>query len=339
MSLLKHPQVRYRCIDNCLRNPGKSYTIDNLLEECNKAIANFDGSKGVEKRTIYKDINYLDSIIDSKICEIKRIRDGHQIYFRYSDLSYSINNQPVNEMEAIQLKEALFTLSRFKGMPQFEWIEEISVRLDSGLGLSNTGSTVIESQQNEFLKGRDFIGPIYNAIIYEKSLNITYKSFTQAKSETFILHPYYLKEFNNRWFIFGKKDGTNFASSHYALDRIVEAVEAKKKYIKNKEIDFTEYFNDIVGVTIKETNPIETIVLKVKNERLPYIQTKPLHGSQSNMIDFGKTHSIITLKKIRRNPELESLILSYGDDIEIIEPKIFRNDMKKRVKAMFDKYN
>ena len=77
----------------------------------------------------------------------------------------------------------------------------------------------------------------------------------------------------------------------------------------------------------------------MKNERLPYIQTKPLHGSQSKMIDFGKTHSIITLKKIRRNSELESLILSYGDDIEVVEPKIFRNEMKKRVKAMFDKYN
>lgn len=335
MALIKHPFVRYRKLDSCLRNPGRNYTIEDLVNECNKVLKEY--GKKVEKRQVYKDLNFMDTDLGAPII---KLRDGHKIIYRYEDMSFSINNQPINEMEANQLKEALFTLSRFKGMPQFEWVDELAVKLDSGLGLSSNDSAVIEFQQNEFLKGLEHITPIYNAIINKnKALSITYQSFTQSHSETFIFHPHYLKQFNNRWFVFGKKDGTTFSSSHYALDRIIEIKDAKKKFEKNQGINYKDHFDEIVGVTFIERNTAESVVLKVKNERLPYILTKPLHGSQSSKVEEGKTHSIVILKKIRRNPELESLIFSYADDIEVLEPKTFRSEIKKRIKAMNEQYN
>jgi predicted DNA-binding transcriptional regulator YafY len=336
MSLFKHPTVRYRAIDSCLRNPGRSYTIDDLVEACNIAMEKYNGESGVQKRSIYKDLNYMEEVLDAPII---KIRDGHKIIFRYEDMSFSINNQPINEMEANQLKEALYTLSRFKGMPQFEWVEELAVKLDSGLGLSTADSAVIEFQQNEFLKGLEHITPLYNAIINKtNALTLTYQTFNQKKPETFIFHPHYLKQYNNRWFVFGKKDSTNFQSSHYALDRIVDIKNAKKKYEPNKEINYKEHFDEIVGVTFIRNNPTESVVLRVKNERLPYILTKPIHGSQSSKIEEGKTHSIITLKKIRQNQELKSLLLSYGEDIEVIEPKSLRAEIKEKVNAMYKIY-
>ena len=100
---------------------------------------------------------------------------------------------------------------------------------------------------------------------------------------------------------------------------------------------------EYIGVTALNIPINNTVlknkVLKVKNERLPYILTKPLHGSQSSKVEEGKTHSIVILKKIRRNPELESLIFSYADDIEVLEPKTFRSEIKKRIKAMNEQYN
>ena len=54
----------------------------------------------------------------------------------------------------------MLTLSRFKGMPQFEWIDEITARLDSGLGLSpKYKQDFIEFDQNNYLKGLEFITP------------------------------------------------------------------------------------------------------------------------------------------------------------------------------------
>lgn len=92
---------------------------------------------------------------------LEHIRDGHKVYYRYSDISYSINNQPLNETEENQLKEALLTLSRFKGMPQFEWVDEITAKLYAGLGLSGNQQKIIEFEQNLYLKGLEFVTAIY----------------------------------------------------------------------------------------------------------------------------------------------------------------------------------
>ena len=55
---------------------------------------------------------------------LERFQFGKKVYYRYSDLSFSIKNQLINENEVSQLQETLLLLSKFKGMPQFEWIKK-----------------------------------------------------------------------------------------------------------------------------------------------------------------------------------------------------------------------
>ncbi|WP_275616641.1 hypothetical protein [Flagellimonas yonaguniensis] len=57
--------------------------------------------------------------------DLKKTKQGRRTFYRYTDSDYSINNQPINELEAEQLKSAMMVLSRFKGLPQFEWINEL----------------------------------------------------------------------------------------------------------------------------------------------------------------------------------------------------------------------
>ena len=80
-------------------------------------------------------------------------------------------------------------------MPQFEWVDEITARLDSGLGLSKTSKQIIEFEQNDFLQGLEFITPLYNAILYKKVLNVSYKSFKRDNNQSISFHPYYLKQY------------------------------------------------------------------------------------------------------------------------------------------------
>jgi predicted DNA-binding transcriptional regulator YafY len=257
------------------------------------------------------------------------------VHYRYSDLSFSINNQPLNETEENQLKEALLTLSRFKGMPQFEWVDEIAARLDAGLGLSNNTEKIIEFDQNSYLKGLEFITPIYNSILYKKALTIEYQSFKQDISQSITLHPYFLKQYNNRWYVFGKNDASQFIMN-LALDRITAIEESKKKYIPNKSIDFNEYFEDIIGVTLNNEGKIENVVIKVSNKLLPYIKTKPIHGSQK-LKEQGSSHALISIDVIP-NYELESLILSYGEGLEVLYPKLLREKIKERIELTFSNY-
>lgn len=335
MATNKHAIIRYQTLDKCFRNPGRKYFIEDLVEACSNAIYEFTGNdNGIKRRQILEDIKFMESTQGWNI-PLERIRDGHRVYFRYEDKGFSINNQPLNETEENQLKEALLTLSRFKGMPQFEWVDEISARLDSGLGLSHNNEKIIEFDQNNFLKGLEFITPIYNSILYKKAINIEYKSFKQDISQSIIFHPYFLKQYNNRWYVFGKNDASQFIMN-LALDRITAIEESKKKYIPNNSIDFNEYFEDIIGVTLNNEGKVEEVVIKVSNELLPYIKTKPIHGSQK-LKEQGSTHALISLDLIP-NYELESLILSYGEGVEVLHPKPLRDKIKKRVELTFSNY-
>ena len=331
----KHAIIRYQTLDKCFRNPGRKYFIEDLVEACSNAIYEFSGNdSGVKRRQVLEDIKFMESTQGWNI-SLERVREGHRVYFRYEDKGFSINNQPLNETEENQLKEALLTLSRFKGMPQFEWVDEISARLDSGLGLSHNSEKIIEFDQNNFLKGLEFITPIYNSILYKKAINIEYKSFKQDISQSIIFHPYFLKQYNNRWYVFGKNDASQFIMN-LALDRITAIEESKKKYIPNKAINFNEYFEDIIGVTLNNEGKVENVVIKVSNELLPYIKTKPIHGSQK-LKEQGSSHALISIDVIP-NYELESLILSYGEGLEVLHPKLLRDKIKKRIELTFSNY-
>jgi predicted DNA-binding transcriptional regulator YafY len=331
----KHAIIRYQTLDKCFRNPGRKYFIEDLVEACSNAIYEFTGNHdGIKRRQVLEDIKFMESSQGWNI-SLKRIREGHRVYFRYEDRNFSINNQPLNETEENQLKEALFTLSRFKGMPQFEWVDEISARLDSGLGLSNKNLKIIEFDQNIFLTGLEYITPIYNAILYNKALIIEYKSFKQDTSLSIIFHPYYLKQYNNRWYVFGRNDATHFIIN-LALDRISSIQESNVSYKTNDSIDFSEHFEDIVGVTVNNDPKIENIVLKIDMELWPYIKTKPIHGSQK-LIQETTSITLLSLDLIP-NYELESLILSYGEGVEVLEPISLRDKIKKRVELTFANY-
>jgi predicted DNA-binding transcriptional regulator YafY len=332
----KHATIRYKSLDRCFRNPGRKYFIEDLVEACSSALYDYNGMEnGVKRRQVLEDIKFMESEQGWSI-PLERTREKHRVYFRYSDTSFSINNQPLNDTEANQLREALLTLSRFRGMPQFEWVEEITTRIDSELSLSAHSTKIIEFDQNQYLKGLEHISPIYTAILNQQTLNLVYQSFKSNESQTFIFHPYYLKQYNNRWYVWGMNHDTQWIMN-LALDRITEIKEGKTKYTKNKEIDFAEYFEDIIGVTKNKEDEPEKIILKISQDLFPYIETKPLHGSQK-IIQRETSFTIISLELIP-NYELESLILSYGPGMIILEPKTLKDNLLAKIEKMKTNYS
>ena len=240
----------------------------------------------------------------------------------------------MNEQEAQQLREALLTLSRFKGMPQFEWIEEIKVRLEHSFNLKSE-ENIISFDENEFLKGREFIGDLFNAIVNKQTLLIHYKPFKAEENIHLEIHPYHLKQFNNRWFLFGWNEKEEHISN-IALDRISSFSVSETQLIPNVEIDFKDFFDDIIGVSIPLNEKPKKILLKVDSELWPYIQTKPLHGSQKNK-EIAKDYTVIELNLIP-NYELEALILSFGEKIEVLSPDSLRQRIIDRIQSLSKRY-
>lgn len=336
MGITKNATIRYNTLDRCFRNPGKRYYIEDLLEACNESLLEFDPNcEGVKKRQLQYDIIFMESSQGFSI-PLEKLKEGKRIYYRYEDLNFSISNQPINELEAEQLKSAMLVLSRFKGLPQFGWVNELLPKLDQSFKFSNQSQEIISFDTNEFLKGTEYITPLFNAILYKQALNIVYMSFKNNEAQTILMHPYHLKQFNNRWFLFGQHNDYNNLTN-LALDRIQSIEQSNKPYIPNNIINFEEYFEDIIGVTKPEGAVLTKIVLWVNLSLAPYIKTKPLHGSQKKIEDNDDGYKFSI--EVIPNFELEKLIMSYGEDLIVKEPADFRQKMKERISKNINNYN
>ena len=202
------------------------------------------------------------------------------------------------------------------------------------MGRKKNTTPVIGYEKNPFLTGIENLSVLYNYIVNKQVLKISYQHFTQGEM-VHIMHPYYLKQYNNRWFLFGITEQNKEVLTNLALDRIANIELADTPYIPNTSFDFEEYFDDVVGVSVPRSGEPEKVVLKISEKQYPYIKTKPLHPSQA---ELDKDNRIIQLD-VFLTWELESLILSYGDDIEVIEPISLRERIQKRVKNLLEIYN
>ncbi|NJK98350.1 MAG: WYL domain-containing protein [Bacteroidales bacterium] len=227
------------------------------------------------------------------------------------------------------------TLSRFKGLPQFDWIEELKVRLEQSFKLKST-ENIISFDDNEFLKGRELIGDLYNAIINQQALSVCYKPFQSEENIQFEIHPYHLKQYNNRWFLWGITDPDD-KLTNLALDRIISFTSSKIKHKPNSSINFNELFEDIVGVSLPCDQPVQKVLLKIDLSLWPYIETKPLHGSQK-LKEKDAGFCIVEIKLVP-NYELESLILSFGERMEVLEPLSLRQNISHKISFLKEKYS
>lgn len=320
MATNKHALIRYKLLDKCFSNKWKKYFIDDLIASCTAELTTYVGSETkVSRRQLLDDITFMRSEAGYQ-APIVSMKDGKRVFYRYDSTDFSILKQPLNASEQEQIQQALETLGRIKGIPQLEWLNSVQAKLSSGLKLDQQQKPVISFEENEFLKGLEYLEPLYQFIIHKRVLAIKYQGFRQLEPVVYTIHPYYLKQYNNRWFLFGLNDD-NGQIQNLALDRIQEIGQLDSLPHKNSAIDFDDYFYDIVGVTNSAEREIEQVILKFSTGRLPYILSKPIHGSQ-------RYKDGVIYLNLKINKELESLVLSFGRDVEVIEPVSLRSNIK-----------
>lgn len=331
MAVNKNALIRYQALDRCFRNRHRRFYIDDLNEAVNNELSNHYGyAYEVKRRQIYNDIRYMESAQGWSI-PLERVGDGRTCYYRYSK-DFSINQLPLNDDEMNTLEQAVVTLSRFKGMPQFEWIESLMTKLQDKFHMKGNSDTVIGFEQNVDYVAASYLSDLFNAITNRQVLRLSYRTFA-GKDLEWILHPYYLKQFNNRWFLFGRNHQYPDKLVNVALDRIVGFDVEPLEYVPC-DIDFDEYFDDIIGVSHPVNGVEERVVLRFDAERLPYVLSKPPHGSMK-IVDREK--GIISLDLIP-NKELESLIFSFGHQVEVLEPQLLRSEMQAKLEVLMKKY-
>ena len=256
---------------------------------------------------------------------------GRERLWRYKNTDFSIMQQTSKDMEII--RHCLDNLNLFKGDPRYDLLRFYLIGLEKGT--SESGLSFMSFDNNNEAMGLENMEPILDAITHRYPLKMIYKPFNKEEF-TCNVHPYHLRQYNRRWYVFAYSEDKNDILN-FPLDRIVKLDHLSKPYIENN-IDFDEYFDDIVGVTNYKNCPVERVVLKVSNKSINYLRTKPIHWTQTELKEFGTDDYTFIQLKLKVNTELKMLLFSYSDAIEVMEPAWLRETFIQRLKSMMNMY-
>ena len=335
MSQNKNALIRYKTIDICLQNKYRQWTLEDLIKSCSEALFEYEGRENpISKRTIQMDIQLMRS---EKLGYNAPIVVYDKKYYKYEDEEFSITNIPLTETDMNVLTETVSMLKQFKDFSLFSDVSDILQRLEDKIYAEKSHTKpVIYLDKNENLKGLHFLDEIYQAIIKKVVLVITYKSFKSKEETKFHFHPFILKEFNNRWFLVGKKKASQ-PITNLAFDRIIAIdYDFNLPYIE-EDFDADLFYKNVIGVTVNTGLEPTRIELWIDAVNAAYVLTKPLHSSQ-RLIKENEDGSIIAHLFISPNYEMERILLGFGDGIEILEPENLRNRMKKTLQKALSKY-
>lgn len=336
MAQNKNALIRYKTIDKCLQNRYRTWTLEELIEAVSDALYEYEGKENpVSKRTIQLDIQLMRS---EKLGYNAPIVVYDKKYYKYDDEEFTITDIPLTETDINVLTETVSMLKQFKDFSLFNDVSDILQRLEDKIYAEKSHTQpVIHLDKNENLKGLHFLDELYQAIIKKVVLKITYKSFTSRDENTFLFHAFILKEFNNRWFLVGKKSA-KAPISNLALDRIIAIdYDFQTPYIE-EEFDAEKFYKNVVGVTVNTGLNPRKIELWIDAINAPYVVTKPIHNSQ-RLIKTNDDGSIIIHLLLIENYELERLLLGFGNGLEVIKPERLRNRIKKILEKSIEKYS
>lgn len=327
MPVNRNALIRYTTIDKCLRNRYRQWTLDDLTDACSDALYEFEGiDKGVSKRTTQLDIQTMRS---EKVGYNAPIIVSDKKYYSYEDPTYSITQLPLSEIDLGKLTDAVDILKQFQGFNHFQDMSGLVQKLENKIYTEQTQKKpIIHIDKNEGLKGLEHLDGLYRAILNQQTLVIEYKSFKAKTSQRIYFFPYLLKEYNNRWFLIGRKTkGTPIYT--LALDRLSSfKIEATIAFVADPTFDPDTYYKDIIGVTLNEGLLPRAVTFKVSKYNAPYVATKPLHTSQ-RVVSEDECGTVFTIK-VCPNWELERIILGYGAEMEVLGPP----SLRKRIAAI-----
>lgn len=330
----KSSDIRYKVLDRCLKRGG--YSTSDLMKAVNEELE-AQGFKAVSSlNTIRQDLDFLGGSAYPDIT-IKKHVNGRNVTYSYENPDSSIYKVPFRDEEMIQLMQCLAILSRFEGMPQMDWLQSFLDRARLTINIESDNKQVVGFDDCPYLKGKEYFSILLDAICKKSVLSVGYQSFKSDRVKEVLIHPYYLKEYNKRWFLIGLVHGydslTNLAFDRIAYVNKVSGV----KFIENDHYDFNdEYFSDIIGVSKQYDDEPVDIIIKVDSKEYPYIETKPIHESQHKI--SSNTDSVIIGIKVCPNYELEQLLLSFGEGIQVISPTGLRDKIKGRLLSSIAKY-
>ena len=183
--------------------------------------------------------------------------------------------------------------------------------------------------------GREYLSVILESLKKNIVLEMTYQSYWRDEANTFEIEPYCLKAFKQRWYLVARSPYYNKVMI-YALDRVEWLGLTDKSFKYPKDFNSEVFFSDCFGIIVDPSVKVETVKFKVSAAQANYLRSLRLHQTQKE-IDRTDEYSIFTVR-LRPTYDFRQEILSQGSDIEVLEPKWFRDEVAGISRCVWNKY-
>lgn len=336
MSQIKNAQIRYRVIDRMLRSTYKPFpSKEELRSACEEALFGSEDGMNISDSTIEKDLFAMRMEHDAPI-KYSKINKG---YF-YEDENFTINDIPLTENDVDAIKFAVNTLVQFRDVDMFKQfgfaIDKIFDRVHISSNPNDADiSSHVQFETGVSVKGNEFLAPIFTAIRQKNTLHFEYESFVNGRKKPRKVVPLLLKEYRNRWYLICH-DIVKESITTYALERMEQLEVTTEVYSNPIPFDAQRFFQHAIGITANQEQLPEHILFKADNVAAKYIISQPFHHSQ-HVVKEGKNKTTFSLD-VLISEELIRSFLSFGGELEVVEPIQLRQQIRGRVIELANRY-
>ncbi len=335
MPHIKNALIRFRIIDRALSNKYAPYPSKaKLREACEDALYGSVDGANICDSTIEKDMFAMKMEHDAPIKYSKKFGG-----YYYTDPDYSMNDIPLTEDDLEAIRFATNTLSQFKDMELFQQfgfaIDKIVDRIS--IAKDPSDKAIVDFVQFETpikSRGNEFLNLLLQAIKNKNIVHFDYESFQTQQRKARKALPLLLKEYRNRWYLLCF-DVSKENVITYALDRMFDLQLTDEKWTESIDFKPDQFFKHAIGITASAGKP-EKVIFKADNVAAKYIDSQPFHSSQQ-IVKAGKNRTTFEMT-VFISEELIRGLLSYGGEIQVMQPEILKDQIVNRVKAMVEQY-
>lgn len=333
---MKYSQLhRFYLIDGLLYINPEGMSTKTMLDRINASLTS-NGFPKITVRQLQLDLNKMKELLNAPINNGRGRRK-----IKYDDISFCVFNRTRNPYKIKDEKDILngrLNWLRF----QMDYMQECF--------FNDKLLEVMDYEDNMQLTNIDSLPIVLKAIIKERLIKFNYAKRFSTEDESRIVHPYFLHQYNNRWYLFAlyrakdnisneeKIDGTKDGIRCYALDRMsnIKQVTEHKYHYESITTDQLrkfkkEYFTPIVGVKNDERKELVDMSLyfnyntgdeKADNEVQLFfnlLKSNPFYRGFCFEENRGDGYA---RAMIRPNPELDNHLMIYAHTMYISDDSI-----------------
>jgi len=255
--------------------------------------------------------------------DIERIRSdyGLEIVYSKANSGYFIDKSKSVKVESF-----------------FKFLEIVTVAdiLSESLKDSNKILDYVSFDDSKNFKGIANLKEILIAIRQKRKLHFAHENFWRDTLKKYEITPLLLKEYENRWYVIGVPEEMDEIRT-FGIDRITELSLGTLSNLKRSQFKSQlKNFDNIIGLDFNKSKPAD-IRLLVDRIHIKYMKSLPLHHSQNIHTENEKGQSFVDFHLIP-NYEFITQVLKIGNEVEVIYPEEFRNEIKNILTDSLKKY-